>query len=174
MKKILSVLLLCPILSFAGNYVDTYMCKVVGISDGDTITCLTEEKEQVKIRLYQIDAPEKGQDFGNKSKEYLSNLIFNKTVQVINYGKDRYGRTLSTIMLQTSPVKEKYSDCEIIHRIDVNITMIYEGMAWYYPFAKKNDIYKQAEEKARANKVGLWSQKAIAPWEFRKNKKKPQ
>lgn len=73
MKKLLLLLFLTPL-----TFADTINCKVVGVSDGDTITCLTAEKEQIKVRLYQIDAPEKGQDFGNKSKQFLSDLIFNK------------------------------------------------------------------------------------------------
>lgn len=149
--KILPILLLCPILSFA----DTITCKVVAITDGDTIICLADDKVQHKIRLYQIDAPERKQDFGTASRKALSDMVFNKAVEVKTHKKDKYRRTLGTI----------YRDNK-----DINLAMIRLGMAWYYPFTKKNDVYKQAEEKARDNKVGLWSQKAIAPWEFRKSK----
>ncbi|WP_264746063.1 thermonuclease family protein [Entomomonas sp. E2T0] len=98
--KLFSILLLCPIISFA----DTLTCKVVAIADGDTITCLTADKVQHKIRLYQIDAPERKQDFGTASRKALSDLIFNKTVRVDTHGKDRYRYTLGTIMLYCSNI----------------------------------------------------------------------
>lgn len=169
MKNIIVIiLLLCPILSFA----ESFTCKVVGIANGNTITCLTEEQIQQKIRLYQIDAPEPKQDFGSHSRRELGRLIFNKTVRIETHGKDRYKRMLGTVYSKFQVCKEanaKGSECP--NEVDVNLLMIRRGIAWYYPFAKKNDQYKQAEEKAKASKIGLWSQKAIAPWEFRKLKK---
>lgn len=75
MKTIFFIALLSiSTLSFAENI----YCKVVGVTDGDTIRCLTDSKEQLKIMLYQIDAPETKQAFGNKSKQALSKLIFAK------------------------------------------------------------------------------------------------
>ncbi|MFD1260631.1 thermonuclease family protein [Entomomonas asaccharolytica] len=167
--KLLPILLLCPILSFA----DTITCKVVGISDGDTITCLTYEKVQHKIRLYQIDAPENKQDFGTASKKALSDLIFNKDVRILTFGKDKYKRTLGTVYIGIK--KSCGGDLAAytcINYSDVNLKMIRSGMAWYYPFAKKNKQYEKMEQYAKNNKIGLWSQKAIAPWEFRKSKRK--
>src|SRR5262245_50122747 len=68
--------------------------KVVGVSDGDTITVLDEQKRQYKIRLEGIDAPESKQDYGSRAKQSLSDLVFNKTVTVTSSKKDRYGRVL--------------------------------------------------------------------------------
>ena len=68
--------------------------RVVGISDGDTFTLLTSDKQQVKIRLAEIDAPESGQPYGSKSKQTLSGLIFGKDVRVVVQTTDRYGRTV--------------------------------------------------------------------------------
>ena len=56
--------------------------KVVGVSDGDSITVLDADKQQYRIRLSGIDAPESGQDYGAKSKKYLSDLVCGKTVQI--------------------------------------------------------------------------------------------
>ncbi|AZS50629.1 thermonuclease family protein [Entomomonas moraniae] len=168
-KLILITALLTCNLSFAN---DIY-CKVVGITDGDTIKCLTDNKKQIKVRLYQIDAPEKKQAFGNKSKQALSDLIFNKHVEIKARGQDKYKRTLGTVFVTELSIfyckAKQEKPCE--SKIDVNLKMINQGMAWYYPFAKKNEQYKQAEEQAKKNKVGLWADKApVAPWEFRKKK----
>jgi hypothetical protein len=67
--------------------------RVVGIADGDTLTLLTDSHRQVRIRLAEIDAPESGQPWGNRSKTILSQLVFSKTVSVTTRGVDQYGRT---------------------------------------------------------------------------------
>ena len=167
--KLLPILLLCPILSYA----DTLICKVVAIADGDTITCLTDDKVQHKIRLYQIDAPERKQDFGTASRKALSDLIFNKTVEIKTHGKDRYKRTLGTVYSDITVKNLFTTDNNYTVKKDINLYMIQLGMAWYYPFAKKNAGYQKEQAIAKAGKIGLWSQKAIAPWEFRKAKKSP-
>jgi len=73
--------------------------KVVGVSDGDTITVLDANRQQHKIRLDGIDAPESSQDFGSRAKQSLSDLVFGKTVTVTSRKKDRYGRVLGTVTL---------------------------------------------------------------------------
>ena len=91
--------------------------KVVAVADGDTITILTSAKEQVKIRLHGIDAPERGQDFGTKSKQALSDLVFGKQVRIETEGKDRYGRVIGTVF---------------VDGVDVNLAMVDMGLAWHY------------------------------------------
>lgn len=167
MKKLLLLLFLTPL-----TFADTLTCKVVGINDGNTITCLTDDKVQHKIRLYQIDAPERKQAFGTISRKALSGLIFNKTVEIKTHGKDKYSRTLGTIYDKNAFCTLTKQGCypPNIRILDVNLEMIKQGMAWYYPFAKKNGGYEKEQAIAKASKVGLWSQKAIAPWEWRKQK----
>ena len=80
----------------------TFYAKVVGIKDGDTVTILSSDatgKHQIRVRLNEIDAPEKSQDYGKASKKALSDLIFGKTIIVVSKGKDGYGRTLGTLYL---------------------------------------------------------------------------
>ena len=169
MKK----LLLLPLLFLSLAQAETIQCKVVGVTDGDTITCLTDQKKQIKVRLYQIDAPESHQPYGQKAKQELSSMIFNKNVAIENHGQDRYKRTLGTIYS-----KELRGKClpsgkcirGVWQDIDVNLELIKQGYAWYYPFTKKNPEYQQAEQEARAAKRGLWADKnPVAPWEWRKN-----
>src|SRR5688572_32397780 len=76
-----------------------YLARVVGITDGDTLTVLTAEKKQVKVRLHGIDAPETGQDFGPQAKKACSDLAFGKDVTIRERNKDRYGRTVAEVIL---------------------------------------------------------------------------
>ncbi len=138
---------------------------VVGVSDGDTITVLDANKVQHKIRLAGIDAPEKKQAFGNRSKESLSALAFDKTVNVETDKQDRYGRQVGKVLVNGQ---------------DVNLVQVERGMAWFYRQYQReqspNDrrLYEAAEDAARADKRGLWRDaEPLPPWEFRHNKIKP-
>ena len=71
---------------------DTFFGRVVGVADGDTVTVLDAGRQQHKIRLGGIDAPEKAQPFGEKSKQNLSRLVFGKDVRVEWAKRDRYAR----------------------------------------------------------------------------------
>lgn len=132
--------------------------KVVGVHDGDTITLLTEEKVQVKIRLSSIDAPETKQAFGSASKKALSGLVFGKAVRVAEHGKDRYKRTLGDIY---------------IGEVWVNLRMVEQCMAWLFLKYSKDPQIKAAELKAREARLGLWQdEKPVPPWEWRSAAKK--
>ena len=84
----------------------TIPARVVGISDGDTITVLTAAKKQVKVRLHGIDAPETGQDFGSRAKQAASELAFGKTVTIRPRDTDRYGRTVAEVDPARRPLDE--------------------------------------------------------------------
>jgi endonuclease YncB( thermonuclease family) len=128
--------------------------KCVGVTDGDTITCLTPEKQQVKIRLNAIDAPERGQPFANKSKQALSDMVFGKDVTVEVLDIDKYNRTVGRIT---------------IGGLDVNHEMVTRGMAWQYVKYDQSRDLREAEQSARAARVGLWADPhATPPWEWRK------
>lgn len=128
--------------------------KVVKVSDGDTITILASDKIQYKIRLNDIDAPEKKQNFGNKSKDNLDKYIAGKTVTVKYDKTDKYKRILGTIYYQNK---------------DINLQQVKDGYAWVYKKYSKNQEYYKAEKLAREKKIGLWSEKnPIEPSEFRK------
>src|SRR6185437_15999166 len=76
-----------------------FPARVVGISDGDTLTVLTADRRQVKVRLHGTAAPETGQDFGSRAKQAASELAFGKQVTVRERDKDRYGRTVAEVIL---------------------------------------------------------------------------
>ncbi len=80
--------------------------KVVGVSDGDTITVL-QDRTQYKIRLYGIDCPEKSQDFGNRAKKFVSGMVYGKQVQVIQKDMDRYGRVVGMVYVGNTCVNEE-------------------------------------------------------------------
>jgi len=132
--------------------------KVVGVSDGDSLTLLTAKKEQLKIRMDGIDAPEMGQDFGNKSKQALSSKVFGKRVKVESKGRDKYDRTIGRVF---------------VDGVNINHWMVEKGWAWQYVKYDKSAKLKKAQEAAKQQKLGIWRQaNVIAPWEYRANIKK--
>jgi endonuclease YncB( thermonuclease family) len=142
---------------------DTLNGRVVGISDGDTVTVLDASNTQFKIRLMGIDAPEKKQAFGNRSKQSLSDLVFDKQVTVEYSKQDRYGRTIGKIT---------------VGGVDANLEQIKAGMAWHYKKYQNEQsvedsfVYANAEIQAQYKKRGLWGDSnAIPPWDFRKAQK---
>lgn len=133
--------------------------KVIKISDGDTITVLDNNNQKHKIRLKGIDAPESQQTFGDLSTQSLSELVYDKEVQVSWDKKDKYYRILGKV---------------IVEGMDANYEQLKKGLAWYYKQYERdlNDEdkqkYSRAEDLARNNNLGLWADsKSIPPWEFR-------
>lgn len=127
--------------------------RVVGVTDGDTVKMLCDGVE-TKVRLDQIDAPERNQAFGKKSKNALSDLVFDRTVRVETSGTDRYGRTLGTLW---------------IGETDANREMVRLGYAWAYRKYLRDDALLDVEASAKSARRRLWADKApIPPWEFRK------
>jgi endonuclease YncB( thermonuclease family) len=161
-RTIKAILFLSALLLSASAQPQAITGKVVGVSDGDTITVLDDQKRQHKIRLDGIDAPESNQDFGNRSKQSLSDLVFGKTVTVTSAKKDRYGRVLGKVSLDGR---------------NINLEQINRGMAWFYRYYARElppeDAveYEKAENVARASKIGLWTDPSpTPPWDFRRGK----
>lgn len=137
--------------------------RVVGVTDGDTITVLDDQRVQHKIRLAGIDAPEKSQAFGQRSKTFLSSLVFSKPVVVETQKTDRYGRTVGKVLVGDR---------------DANLALVVAGLAWHYKkyeteqSASDRMIYASAEQDARAARQGLWADpSAKPPWEWRAQKR---
>lgn len=131
--------------------------KVISVTDGDTVKILDSNNETYKIRLNDIDAPEKKQAYGTKSKENLANYIAGKTVKVEYDKLDKYKRILGTIYFEDKNINE--------HQIK-------DGYAWVYRKYSKNNEYINLERISKNEKKGLWKdENPIEPWEYRKMKK---
>ncbi|QCD52826.1 thermonuclease family protein [Campylobacter sp. RM16192] len=145
MKAILLLTLILPTLALALSG------KVIKVSDGDTITIL-QNKQQIKVRLFGIDAPEKKQAYGEKSRKFLANLIAGQIIEVREKGKDKYKRVLGVVFHKGQ---------------DINAQMVSNGYAW--AFIKYSKDYVKHQEYAVSKKFGLWADKEpVAPWEWRK------
>ncbi len=139
---------------------DTLVGRAVKVEDGDSITVLNSTNTQYRIRLQGIDAPERGQPYGNASRKHLASLVAGKAVTVKWVKRDRYGRIVGFV---------------IVDGHDVNLVQVKAGMAWFYRYYQKElsrenrKLYAQAEDEARANKKGLWQDKnPMPPWEWRR------
>lgn len=132
------------------------LCLVVAISDGDTLTARCGQPgsyEQVKVRLSEIDAPEKAQPFGEKSRQHLAQLCHRQQASIESIGKDRYGRTLARVECQGK---------------DANAEQVRAGLAWVYDrYVTDRSLYKLQDD-ARSSGIGLWANTdPIPPWEWR-------
>lgn len=133
--------------------------KVVSVADGDTFTLLTRDNKQIKIRLHGVDCPEKKQDFGARAQQFTSSMVFGKEVAVEVKKKDRYGRSTALVYLADGKM--------------LNEELLREGYAWHYKTYDKNPAWAALEAEARKDKRGLWAAKRpVAPWTYRKNRKK--
>lgn len=153
---------------------DVLLGRVVGVSDGDTITLLDNSQHQHKIRLAGIDAPERAQPFGARSKQHLSELVFSKPVAAEWHKIDRYGRKVAKVMVGEPSCAE--ASCP--KTLDAGLAQVTIGMAWWYrQYAREQSVedrekYELGEAEARARSAGLWSNNgAIAPWEWRATKR---
>jgi len=144
---LLAVLAIAPL-----RAADRFTGRVVGVSDGDTITVLRNSRP-VKIRLDGIDCPESAQDFGQRARQFTSGLVFAKAVTVDVRNVDRYGRLVARVQVDGR---------------DMSLALVNAGFAWHYRQYSKDPGLARAELEARSKHMGLWSQpNAVPPWEFR-------
>jgi endonuclease YncB( thermonuclease family) len=133
--------------------------KVVAITDGDTFKLLTKDSTLIKVRLANIDCPERKQPFFKRAKQFVSDAIFSKTVTLNVLKKDRYRRYVSNVIYDDS--------------LSLSHELVRNGLAWHYKKYSKDSLLQALEDNAKKNKVGLWQDKnAIPPWEWRDLRKK--
>jgi endonuclease YncB( thermonuclease family) len=136
--------------------------EVVGVVDGDTID-VQRGTQSVRVRLYGIDTPEKGQWYGQNAKTFTSVQVFGKVVEVQEIDVDRYGRVGGLVS---------------VGDLILNRHLVEYGYAWVYhryckrPFCSE---WAKVEANARSEKRGLWkTANAIPPWEYRRSKRNKQ
>jgi len=135
----------------------TFTGKVVRVLDGDTIEVLVDKKP-VRVRLAEIDCPEKDQPFGQAAKKYVLKIAAQRIVTVESKTKDRYGRTIGEVFLPNDD--------------SLNRLLIRNGYAWHYKKYSKDESLAELENQAHKNKVGLWQDNnPIPPWSWRRGKK---
>ena len=136
-----------------------YTGKVVSISDGDTMTLLVPDGasfKQIKVRLGEIDTPERKQPYGTRAQQALSDLAYNQQARVMVQDTDRYGRTVGRVYVGS---------------VDVNAELVKQGAAWVYRQYLKDQSLLALEAEAKAAKRGLWGlpeAERCPPWDWRK------
>jgi len=150
------------VLVHCGASADELRGRVVSVSDGDTITLLDAAKQQHRVRLYGIDAPERGQPFADRSRQHLSKWLHGQEVIVDWHKRDQYGRLVGVVLAFGH---------------DIGLEQVRAGMAWWYrDYAKEQQpesrqSYELAEQEARRMKRGLWSgPEPVPPWEWRRTR----
>jgi len=155
-----AVVVLWCVLAPLGASAEQFTGKVVGISDGDTISVLREGKA-VKVRLYGVDAPEKAQAFGTQARKFTGDLVFQRTVTVAIRDTDRYGRLVGEVLLPDGR--------------SLGQELVRAGLAWWYrQYAPHDTTLAQLEAEARTAKRGLWADAhPVPPWQWRKEPVSP-
>ena len=137
-------------------HAQSYSGKVTAVKDGDTIEMLVNGKP-LRVRLFGIDCPEKGQPFGEKARQYTAGLCFGQTVTAVQRSRDPYGRVVADVYLADKRF--------------LNETLVKTGYAWHYKKFSNSPLLAAAEVKARRERKGLWKDaRPVAPWDWRKRK----
>jgi endonuclease YncB( thermonuclease family) len=139
-------------------------CFVVGVTDGDTLTARCGRSgayEQIKVRIAAIDAPEKAQPYGQRSRQALSRLCYAEKALVTERDTDRYGRTVADVRCNGQ---------------DAGSRMVAEGWAWVYDFNKiatqRGGGLFRLQDEARAQRLGLWADpQPTPPWAWRREQR---
>jgi len=132
---------------------ENFSAKVIVVMDGDTVMVL-RDGQKIKVRLANIDAPEKEQEFGRQSRESLLEMVGRKQVQIDSQAFDQYGRIIGSIT---------------VDGLDANREQVRRGMAWEYSNFHTDKTYVALQDEARQARRGLWVQSdPQAPWQWRK------
>lgn len=156
MRKTAIALIGLALLTFPGITL-AWSGKVIAVHDGDTISVMHSGRVE-KVRLFGIDCPERGQDFGTRAKEFAADFAFGKIAEVSPVDRDQYSRTVAWVSVEGK---------------SLNKELVKAGLAWWYRRHAEDAIeLMDLECEARKNKVGLWSRpNPVPPWKFRRNKR---
>lgn len=144
--------------SLSFSLADASSFRVVWVHDGDTITVEPAKGgARVRIRLYGIDCPETNQPYGLVAKNYVKNTLLYKPVNIKVKDKDRYGRTVAIVTLETGKILQE--------------ELLQAGLAWVEPrHCKKCNDWRALQKEAGKNRQGLWRDKnPVPPWKWRQD-----
>ena len=165
--------LACLLLAAPASATDLLEGRVVRIADGDTLTVLDADQVQHRVRLAGIDAPERAQPFGERSKQSLARLVAGKPVEIRWHKKDRYGRVVGQVWVVPPDARCQGAGCP--KTLDAGLAQVTVGLAWHYKqyageqSEEDRERYSFAEVEARARRAGLWREgDPVAPWEWRR------
>jgi endonuclease YncB( thermonuclease family) len=154
-----------------GTLAEILTGRVVRVVDGDIVDVLEDTGTQHEIRLSGIDAPERGQPFGRRSRERMAELVAGKDVEVGWYKRDRWGRLIGQVWVATPECRTE--PCP--KTLNAGLALITSGLAWHFKryaheqTEEDRERYAFAEEEARARKAGLWRDPdPVPPWEWRR------
>lgn len=136
-----------------GAQAEGFSGKVIAVFDGDTLLVARDGKP-AKVRLANIDAPEKQQSYGRLSRQSLQELVGKRVVQVDSQAVDQYGRLIGFVRLET---------------LDINQEQVRRGMAWEYSYHHGDRVYSALQDEAKRARRGLWAEEnPQPPWRWRK------
>ena len=160
LRRCVVVLLLLGMLATAWPAVAREILgRVVGITDGDTLTLLTDQRQQVSIRLAEIDAPERRQPFGDRAQQMLADLAFERRARIVVTSTERNGRLIGTVFVGSR---------------DINAEMVRRGGAWVFRRYSVDPALLAFEAEAREARRGLWAlpePQRVPPWEWRDSRR---
>ena len=140
------------------NTTNNNTVKVIKIVDGDTYDLLTEDKTTIRIRMNGIDAPERGQPFYQKAKDFLGQLCFQKNIRIVKIDIDMHGRVIADSYLDDGT--------------SLSYEMVRNGFAWHFKKYSNDTKLAQLEIDAKSMKLGLWvDENPTAPWDIRAHRR---
>lgn len=156
LKRSVIVVCLAGLLPLTAVADTSFSGRAVRVLDGDTIDVLMLSNQQVRVRLANIDAPEKTQPYGQRSKQNLAELVAGKEVRVVATGQDQYGRQIGRVLVGSK---------------EANVEQVRSGMAWVYERYNRDADLPSMQASAKSQQLGLWHDESPqAPWTYRHSK----
>ncbi len=154
-----TVLVVAVLLLTSPASAETLTGRVIRIADGDTMTVLVGARNQMEVRLAGVDAPERDQPFGERSRQNLARLVAGKTIEVRGHERDRDGRVVGQVWVVSPDARCQGAGCP--KTLDAGLAQLTAGLAWHYTqyahqqSEEDRERYAFAEVEARSRRAGL-------------------
>ncbi|HHQ14561.1 MAG TPA: hypothetical protein ENK16_05995, partial [Chromatiales bacterium] len=121
-----------------GDYIHATVERVY---DGDTFEAITRHGVRIRVRLAEIDTPEKGEPFSNRARETLLRMVDHDEVAIRLFDIDKYGRIVGRVFANGT---------------DTSAELVRLGLAAVYRrYAKDPQLYELEAEARKAGR-GFW------------------